>query len=375
MDSIERNDLWRGIVARKATKGYQIAFGHHRLEAIKRLGIARIDIDVADLSDAQMLQYLSDENLNQGGKSPAAVREIVVRAIFMLEGYLKQAKTPEEFCELANIEFSATGAGGAGWRANDWARIKNAKTVGKDILRPFLSTESHSSGWSNENIQMGIKVVHAERAFEDAKAKKEAAQEEFKQKVGKVSEKEEEAIQERLRTAEKDREEAERFAGYNDIIRMFPTTHGATAYVRELQKHYPDMPKSEQLQFARRLISNGTGYRDIPRVLGEMVKGKKAWAKEEKARARKRDQDSKKRRDSWKAKWQQQYSMTPDEYTERNIAVCNTFKDFVKNQKEIFEYIEQESIQQEVIEEFREIYEMLAPFVHGLPSSNVKVIN
>ena len=80
-----------------------MAFRHYRLEALRRLGTAQVEVDVAELTDAQMLQYLSDENLTQGGKSPAAVVEVVSQAYELLVGYLQAADTPEEFFEIANI--------------------------------------------------------------------------------------------------------------------------------------------------------------------------------------------------------------------------------------------------------------------------------
>jgi ParB-like chromosome segregation protein Spo0J len=46
-ESIGSTDFWDNLVARRALDGHggiEIAFGHHRLEALKELGIETIDI-------------------------------------------------------------------------------------------------------------------------------------------------------------------------------------------------------------------------------------------------------------------------------------------------------------------------------------------
>jgi len=65
--SIEDVGLWPSCIAREV-KGdrlwrYELAFGHHRLEASKRMKLARIPLIVMALSDKQMLQYMGRENL------------------------------------------------------------------------------------------------------------------------------------------------------------------------------------------------------------------------------------------------------------------------------------------------------------------------
>lgn len=61
--SIDAVGLWEGIIARPAGKRYQLAFGHHRLEAAKRNGITEVKVVVRDdLSDQQMLEFMGREN-------------------------------------------------------------------------------------------------------------------------------------------------------------------------------------------------------------------------------------------------------------------------------------------------------------------------
>ena len=67
--SIQNGDLglWPSIIARQVKRGYEMAFGHHRLEAAKKAGLARIPLIVMSLTDEQMLQYMGRENGEEYG--------------------------------------------------------------------------------------------------------------------------------------------------------------------------------------------------------------------------------------------------------------------------------------------------------------------
>ena len=54
--SIKDVGLWEGIIGRKVGRRYQIAFGHHRLEAARRSKLAKVDLIVRNLDDEEMLR-------------------------------------------------------------------------------------------------------------------------------------------------------------------------------------------------------------------------------------------------------------------------------------------------------------------------------
>jgi hypothetical protein len=61
--SIKDVGMWEGIIARPGKRGrFEIAFGHHRLEAAKSLGMKEVPLIVRDLSDADMLRFMGREN-------------------------------------------------------------------------------------------------------------------------------------------------------------------------------------------------------------------------------------------------------------------------------------------------------------------------
>lgn len=61
--SIADVGLWEGVIARRVPNGrFQIAFGHHRVEAAKRENHENVALIVRDLSDGDMLKFMGREN-------------------------------------------------------------------------------------------------------------------------------------------------------------------------------------------------------------------------------------------------------------------------------------------------------------------------
>jgi hypothetical protein len=75
--SINSDGFWASVVAREVDGRYQIAFGHHRIEAARGLGMADVPIEVRDLSDWQMVRMLASENATQRGSTAAACLDAV----------------------------------------------------------------------------------------------------------------------------------------------------------------------------------------------------------------------------------------------------------------------------------------------------------
>lgn len=66
-DSFRTNGVWAGINVREHGPRFQLAFGHHRVEAARRLGLKSIPVVVGSLSDSQMLQFMAAENSEEYG--------------------------------------------------------------------------------------------------------------------------------------------------------------------------------------------------------------------------------------------------------------------------------------------------------------------
>lgn len=66
-DSIKQTGAWPNIVVREADRGWELAYGHHRVKAIRDLGIKELVVVVEQLSDDQMLQMMANENSEEYG--------------------------------------------------------------------------------------------------------------------------------------------------------------------------------------------------------------------------------------------------------------------------------------------------------------------
>jgi len=76
--SINLTGFWDNVVVRINAAGKaELAYGHHRLAAALRAGIAEADFIVKDLSDAMMIQIMDSENRETYGSTPLSLIESV----------------------------------------------------------------------------------------------------------------------------------------------------------------------------------------------------------------------------------------------------------------------------------------------------------
>ena len=85
--NIKSTDFWNNIVARPSKSGgYELAYGHHRLQALKNLNIKEIDIPVKDLDDATISKIMVQENMEEWEQSPVWTMAVVKTAYdFLVE--------------------------------------------------------------------------------------------------------------------------------------------------------------------------------------------------------------------------------------------------------------------------------------------------
>jgi ParB-like chromosome segregation protein Spo0J len=95
--SIEQTGFWDNILLRKSDGRYQLAYGHHRLIAIKELGMDTIDVPVRPLDDATMLRIMANENMAEWSASPAVMTETVLAARDFIDDELSKCKTWDDF--------------------------------------------------------------------------------------------------------------------------------------------------------------------------------------------------------------------------------------------------------------------------------------
>jgi hypothetical protein len=93
VDSIQQTGFWDNILARKQGSKYQIAYGHHRLAAIREVmkPTDEVDIPVKELTDALMLKIMANENMDDWKATPQVIDETVRVTKQFLEDH------PEEY--------------------------------------------------------------------------------------------------------------------------------------------------------------------------------------------------------------------------------------------------------------------------------------
>lgn len=147
MHSMQTTDLWLSFEARSTGDGkYQIAFGHHRLEAARRLGIETVTISVSDRSDLDMLDMMIQENHTRRDLPHVVVMEEVASTAAywntMLKAHPQYDHAPEDMRR----------------------RIKSKKhyhdAVQKGIGRPFL-VEVLGGNVSDKAIAYALEMLRA----------------------------------------------------------------------------------------------------------------------------------------------------------------------------------------------------------------------
>jgi hypothetical protein len=83
-ESMEATGFWENVVARRVNGAVELAYGHHRLEALmqsKDFGPdATVNLHIRDLDDQQMLQIMARENMEEWHGTSAVVMQETVRA-------------------------------------------------------------------------------------------------------------------------------------------------------------------------------------------------------------------------------------------------------------------------------------------------------
>ena len=94
--SINQTGFWDNVLTRKRGDKYEIAYGHHRLVALKELGIKEVNLPVKDISDANMIRIMANENMEDWKLTPLVINETISVAKDFLDGELAKYENWEE---------------------------------------------------------------------------------------------------------------------------------------------------------------------------------------------------------------------------------------------------------------------------------------
>lgn len=137
-NSIDSTGFWDNILARKKDGEIEIAYGHHRLIALKEsLGPNHeIDIPVKPLADEDMLKIMANENETMFEHDPRVVIETVKQAKAFLE------KNPEIVAKLDKSTRAGLSPGG------------QTPEVGKALICRFLG-----GNWNEHKVSTALQAL------------------------------------------------------------------------------------------------------------------------------------------------------------------------------------------------------------------------
>ena len=156
-NSITETGFWDNIVVRehpaKAGK-YQIAYGHHRLQAVQECGIKEVDVPVRDLDDCAMLRIMANENMDEWKSNVAVTNETVLAAKEFIEATIEKAgrnyrQLPAEIAKL--------------WASEDYfvrATMEDARKNPSIVLGCKIITRFLGANWSEQVVGDALAILN-----------------------------------------------------------------------------------------------------------------------------------------------------------------------------------------------------------------------
>jgi len=146
--SIGISDYWGTIPVRKVEDGYEIPFGHHRVAALRELGIEYIEAQVKDFTDERMLHMMAEENMHVYKSDPRIIIETVSVAKEFIDAELAKYGSWEEFRSAKNsIQISDSHA---------FANLKRQGS-GRNIITAFLG-----ANWKPWMVEQSLRITKDE---------------------------------------------------------------------------------------------------------------------------------------------------------------------------------------------------------------------
>ncbi len=162
-ESIKKTGFWDNIVARKNGDKAEIAYGHHRLHALKKMypGTHEVDLIIRKLDSEHMIKMMADENLEFWGGTAQVVMETiraVIQAAADREIKLPEIKQLPQRLGDGSVRlapsFSSASGGAGGITPNSIA------------YTPTTIAEFLGKGWMDSRGAATEKVKNAIRALE-----------------------------------------------------------------------------------------------------------------------------------------------------------------------------------------------------------------
>ena len=207
--SIGDTGFWDNVVVRKNADGkYELAYGHHRVQAAINCGITEADFIVKKLDDTTMIKIMDNENREAYGTDLLSVMEsiqAVVRALDAgkIKEFIQPGKTRETFMRYAPSYIPGKLPCGpesgphskVAYTASDVAqflgRLRKEHTPEDVVNAAFavLELEEHKvEGWSRKALltkYKALRTIPVDSILQDAASAKKIARQRYEAEVKK----------------------------------------------------------------------------------------------------------------------------------------------------------------------------------------------
>ena len=161
--SIQETDFWDNLLARSVDNEIQLAYGHHRLQALKNIygDSFEIDINVKNIDDKTMFKIMVNEN-DSWYDSVSNIDEAAEKAIYMISK--KQNKNKEKVTAKDLQSFLGWSLGKAQFSMMRINAVKNGK-ITRDTLNNIKTSSvattfvNSINGAKKEHIEIVAKEI------------------------------------------------------------------------------------------------------------------------------------------------------------------------------------------------------------------------
>ena len=251
VDSFDGLGNFGTLPARKVGGRYQIAAGHHRLEALRIKGIKKIPLLVSEYTDDQMVEVMTVENSTQRGQNAAALLDSVAAITYRLAKLLL-TETDQDLCTNVQRCFESE-------KAVQTARgnLLAGKGIGRDAIIKFAPKDAladrevmsaiaalKSDGRMNQIIDGVQAEVEAELAELEAKKQTPTVQKEVAKKREAVTSAKTAASKKTAPTMS------------DKVAHVFDSHHHLTAFRKSVQEYADVLPVESHEKFAKQMLKD-----------------------------------------------------------------------------------------------------------------------
>jgi hypothetical protein len=164
-ESIDTTEFWTGVYGRELKDGtVEIAFGHHRVEAAKQVGLKEVSVEIQNFSNGEMLRRMSRENLRGDLPGSIEVVEAAVKALASGDIVLEvpDAKTRKDAIRYAPSFVPGKASGPSGgphpYTADTLARYLG----GVYVRKPRTGREENGKKRAQESVSAALAILELE---------------------------------------------------------------------------------------------------------------------------------------------------------------------------------------------------------------------